>query len=155
MEEGDVETWVELCNAADPQLPITAEGVRRGIEHEQTLAHFLGCLDDRPVGAALCLEQGDMRHTDVAVAFFGVRPDERRRGVGSALYGAVSEHARALGKAQLQVDVWEDELDGRHFLEPRGFVEVERFARVRLELDGTRLPDAPIPPGVEIVPFER
>jgi mycothiol synthase len=151
----DVETWVELSNAADPQLPSTAAGVRHGVRHESTLAHFLGYLDGRPVGAARCLEQGDLRHTDVAVAFFGVRPGERGQGVGSALYGAVSEHARGLGKAELQVDLWEDELDGRRFLEPRGFVEVERFARVRLELGEARLPDSAPPPGVEVVPFER
>ena len=151
----EIELWVELRNAVDPQLPVTAEGVRNGIEHEATLAHFLGYLGRRAVGAALCLEPGDLRHTNVAVAFFGVVAEERRRGVGTALRRACSEHARALGKATLQVDLWEDELDGLRFLERRGFVEVERFARVRLDLAAARLPDTPVPVGIEIVPLDR
>ena len=155
LTDDGVDLWVDVRNAVDPQLPVTAGGVRRGIEHEQTLAHFLGCLGDRAVGAGLCLEQGDMRHTDVAVAFFGVLAAARRHGVGSALYRVCSEHARGLGKAQLQVDLWEDEHDGLRFLERRGFVEVERFARVRLDLADARVPETPPRPGVEIVPLER
>jgi GNAT superfamily N-acetyltransferase len=155
MREEEVVLWVELHNAADPELPATADGVHRALEHERTIAHFLGCRDGCPVGAAFCLEQGDLRHTDVAVAFFGVHPDERRRGVGSALYRAVSEHARRLGKARLQVDLWEDEADALRFVLARGFAEVERFERVRLDLDGLELPEAPLPPGVQIVPYER
>jgi GNAT superfamily N-acetyltransferase len=92
-----------------------------------------------------------MRHTDVSVAFFGVVAERRRRGVGTALYRAVSEHARAIGKARLQVDLWEDEHDGLRFLERRGFAEVERFARVRLDLERAAVPDAAPPPGVELV----
>jgi len=155
MGDEDVDLWVDLRNAVDPQLPVTAEGVRRGIEHERTLAHFLGFLGDRPAGVALCLEQGDLRHTDVAVAFFGVLTGERRQGVGSALYRACSDHARRLAKAQLQVDLWEDDADALRFLEPRGFAEVERFARVRLDLADALLPEEAPPPGVEIVPFDQ
>jgi mycothiol synthase len=155
LSAGDVDVWVELRNAVDPQYPVTAEGVRRGIEHEATLAHFLGRLDGRPAGAALCLEQGDLRHTPVAVAFFGVVADGRSRGLGAALYAACSEHARGLGKEQLQVDLWEDEHDGLRFLRPRGFVEVERFARVRLDLRTVAMPKPTAPAGVEIVPFDR
>jgi mycothiol synthase len=152
---GDVDRWVELRNAVDPQLPVTSEGLRRWLVDEATVEHILADLDGEPVGVAFCQEQGDLRHTDVAGAFFGVVAGSRRQGVGSALYAAISDHARRLGKARLQVDLWEDERDGLRFLEPRGFVEVERFARVRLELADARVPDAPTPAGVEIVPMER
>ena len=67
------------------------------------------------------------------------------------LYRAVSEHARTIGKARLQVDLWEDEHDGLRFLARRGFVEVERFARVRLDLAQAVVPDAVPPAGVELV----
>jgi GNAT superfamily N-acetyltransferase len=153
----EVDLWVELRNAIDPQLLVTSEGIRRGIEDEPTLAHFLGYLGGRAVGAGLCLEQGHLRHTSVAVTFFGVVAGERRQGLGTALYRACSEHARALGKDRLQVDLWEDELDGLRFLQPRGFVEVERFARVRLDLETAAAPEetSAAPPGIEIVPVER
>lgn len=151
----DVDRWVELRNAADPQLPVTSEGLRRWLVDEPTVEHMLADLDGEPVGVAFCQEQGDLRHTDVAGAFLGVVAGARRQGVGSALYAAISDHARRLGKARLQVDLWEDERDGLRFLQPRGFVEVERFARVRLELADARVPDTPVPAGVEIVPMER
>src|SRR5919197_940501 len=41
----EIGLWVELRNAVDPQLPVTREGVERGIQHEQTLAHFRLDLD--------------------------------------------------------------------------------------------------------------
>jgi mycothiol synthase len=154
-DEEDIDRWVEVRNAVDPQLPVTVEGVRRWREHERTVEHVLGYLGGEPVGAAFCQEQGDLRHTDVAGAFFGVVAARRGHGVGSVLYATVSEHARRLGKRKLQVDLWEDEDDGLRFLGRRRFAEVERFARVRLELNEARLPDRPPPPGIEIVPLER
>jgi mycothiol synthase len=150
-----VETWVELRNAIDPQLPVTVAGLRRWVETERTVEHVLAYLDQEAVGVAFCQEQGHLRHTDVAGSFFGVVAERRNQGVGSALYAAVSDHARRIGKAQLEVDLWEDERDGLRFLEHRGFLEVERFARVRLELDEARLPDTPTPEGIEVVPIER
>jgi GNAT superfamily N-acetyltransferase len=117
--------------------------------------HVLGYLDGEAVGAAYAQELGHLRHTNVAGAFFGVVAAARRCGVGSALYAAVSAHARTIGKARLEVDLWEDEHDGLRFLDRRGFSEVERFERVRLEIARARIPEAPPPPGIEIVPLER
>jgi mycothiol synthase len=149
--DDELELWVRLRNAVDPQLPVEVAGVRRQREREPTANQLLARLDGEPVGAAVACEQGDLRGTDVAVAFFGVVVGHRRHGVGTALYRAVSDHARGIGKARLQVDLWEDERDGRGFLEPRGFVEVERFARVHLDLEGADVHDPAPPKGVELV----
>jgi GNAT superfamily N-acetyltransferase len=147
----ELELWVELRNAIDPQLPAEVEGIRRQREREPTAEHVLVRLDGEPVGAGFAYEQGDLRGTDVAVSFFGVVAGHRDRGAGTALYRAVSDHARAIGKARLQVDLWEDEHDGLRFLEPRGFEEVERFARMRLDLATAAVPDGAVPTGVELV----
>ena len=85
-------------------------------------------------------------------AAFGVVPELRRRGVGSALHRAISEHARRLGKDSLQVEAEEDDGESIAHLERRGYVEVERQKAVVLDLAGATLPDAEPPPGVEIVP---
>lgn len=148
--DDELELWAELRNAIDPQLPVEVEGVRRR-ERDPTSRHVLARVDGEPAGAGFAYEQGDLRGTDVAVAFFGVVAGHRRQGAGTALYRAVSEHARAIGKARLQVDLWQDEHDGLAFLAPRGFVEVERFARVRLDLARAAAPDAAPPAGVELV----
>jgi len=154
LRDADVERWAELRNAVDPQLPVTVDGLRRWRTREPSVLQVLGYLGGEAVGAAFAQEQGDLRHTDVATAFLGVLAAARGNGVGSALYAAVSEHARSIGKARLQMDTWEDESDGLGFLARRGFEEVERFARVRLELSSAELPSSEAPAGVEIVPLE-
>ena len=85
-------------------------------------------------------------------AAFGVVPELRRRGVGSALHRAISEHARRLGKDGLQVEAEEDDGESIAHLERRGYVEVERQKAVVLDLAGATPPDTEPPPGVEIVP---
>jgi mycothiol synthase len=153
VEDGDVDLWVEVRNIVEPQFPATAEGVRRHRRHEPTAGHFLARLDAAAVGVGVAAEQGDLRSTDVAVAFFGVVPEHRRKGIGSALYRALSDHARTIGKARLQIDLWEDDHDGRAFLDRRGFAEVERFARVRLDLADAPIPAGADPPGIHLVPL--
>jgi len=149
----EVELWVALRNAVDPQLPVEVEGIGRRMQ-DPTGQHMLARVDGEPAGVGFAFEQGDLRGTDVAVAFFGVVAGRRGRGAGTALYGSVSEHARAIGKARLQVDLWEDEHDGLRFLERRGFAEVERFARVRLDLARAAVPDDAPPAGVELVTLD-
>jgi GNAT superfamily N-acetyltransferase len=153
VDDAAVDRWVELRNRIDPQLPVTADDVHRHRRNEPTAGHVLATLAAEPVGVGVAAEQGDLRSTNVAVAFFGVVSDYRRRGVGTALYRALSDHARAIGKRRLQVDLWEDEHDAVGFLRRRGFEEVERFARVRLELAGVALAPAAPPPGVALVPL--
>jgi mycothiol synthase len=154
LEDGDVELWAELRNVVDPQIAATAEGVRRHRQHEPTAGYFLARFGEEAAGVGVAAEQGDLRSTDVAVAFFGVVPEQRRKGIGSALYRELSEHARSIGKGRLQVDLWEDEHEARGFLDRRGFAEVERFARVRLELADARIPPTADHPGIHLVPLE-
>jgi GNAT superfamily N-acetyltransferase len=151
VEDADVELWVELRNAIEPQLPATAEAVRRHRQHEPTAGHVLARVGDEAVGVGVAAEQGDLRSTDVAVAFFGVLPGHRRCGVGSALYRALSEQARTIRKARLQIDLWDDEHEGREYLDRRGFEEVERFARVRLDVADAVIPAGEPPAGIELV----
>jgi GNAT superfamily N-acetyltransferase len=52
--------------------------------------------------------------------WIGVRPDQRRGGIGAALYDLAERHARATGVQRLTVEV-DDDPDGRRFVEARGF----------------------------------
>jgi GNAT superfamily N-acetyltransferase len=80
-----------------------------------------------------------------------VLPEARRQGVGSALYAAVSDAARAAGKTGFQTELSEEHADGRKFLENRGFVETDRSKMVRLDLAGLATPDAQPPAGIRFV----
>jgi mycothiol synthase len=74
----------------------------------------------------------------------------RGQGIGSALYAAVSDHARAAGKVGLQTSISEIHTDGLAFLLHRGFTEFDRYRMVRLELDGLERPQVEAPAGIEL-----
>ena len=74
----------------------------------------------------------------------------RGRGVGTALLKEFSARLRPLGKEGLQVEARSDDAYSLAYLERRGFVEIDRWAQLVLELDG-QLPVEPEPPdGVEL-----
>jgi GNAT superfamily N-acetyltransferase len=75
----------------------------------------------------------------------------RRRGVGTAFYGVVSEWAASEGANQLEARADETDPDGIEFALHRGFAEVSREIKAILELESIDSPDATPPPGVEIV----
>jgi GNAT superfamily N-acetyltransferase len=70
----------------------------------------------------------------------------RRRGVGSALYRASSERARAAGKTGFQCWASEGHPDGVSFLRARGFTEVDRGKGVALGLRALRRSPAALMP---------
>ena len=74
----------------------------------------------------------------------------RGRGVGTALLQEISDRVRQLGKEGLQVEARSDDAYSLGYLERRGFVEVDRWAQLFLELE-THEPVEPVPPpGVEL-----
>ncbi len=78
--------------------------------------------------------------------------DHRRRGIGSAIFAAVSEHVATHGKTGLYTVLREDDADSLGFLSKRGWSEVMRTQHVRFEL--ARPSGEPVlPDGVELVPM--
>jgi mycothiol synthase len=80
-----------------------------------------------------------------------VLSEARNRGFGSALFSAVSDAARAVGKTGFQTELSEEHAEGHRFLANRGFVETDRSKMVRLELAGMAVPVAIPPPGIHLV----
>jgi N-acetylglutamate synthase-like GNAT family acetyltransferase len=74
----------------------------------------------------------------------------RGRGVGTALLRELSVRARRLGKDGLQVEARSDDTYSLAYLERRGFVEVDRWTQLFLELDGHEPCDLPGLEGVEL-----
>jgi GNAT superfamily N-acetyltransferase len=77
--------------------------------------------------------------------------EARRRGIGSALYAAASDVARAAGKTGFQTGFSEAHAEGHRFLANRGFVETDRAKVVRLDLAGVHVPQATPPAGIRLV----
>jgi GNAT superfamily N-acetyltransferase len=84
------------------------------------------------------------------IGALGVVPEARRRGVGSALYERLSDHARAVGRESLVARVREDDVESLEFARRRGFQEISRELPVVLNLEQATVDLPKPPPGVEI-----
>ncbi len=124
------------------------------IEHYRAtmpgLRDWLALLDGEPVGVGGCTRITGMDESDAAFAVNCVLPEARGQGVGTAIYRAVSAHARSLGKSELEVLGFEDDPGGVRFAERHGFVVVNRARALRLLLDGCPRPSIDLPEKIEI-----
>jgi GNAT superfamily N-acetyltransferase len=144
------ELWRELRNEGQPE-PITRETYVRLREMAPHTLDLIAYADGGPVGvgvAAISLIEPD---GPCAAAGAYVRPAWRGRGIGTALYTAVSAHARTLGKDELEAVVVRDDPDGLRFLERRGFRIVSRVQLCALDLATASIPEARPEPEVEVV----
>jgi mycothiol synthase len=111
---------------------------------------WLALLDGEPVGIGACGLHPMGEESSVAFALNSVLREARRQGVGTAIYRQVSEHARSLGKAELETWGFDDDPGGVAFAEHRGFVVVSRSRSLRLVLADCPRPSIDLPEGVAI-----
>ena len=83
-------------------------------------------------------------------AMVRVLPEFRRRGIGGAMYSALSTHARAVGREELFGRVREDDGDAMSAVQARGFREIGREFPVVLDLTKASAPPGPPPAAIEI-----
>ena len=155
IRDDELAAWVELRNAIDPRtatMPGWIEQQRRGEATALVVGAHGG---SHLVGVGSAKEEADRRGSDVGWMWFAVARPQRRRGIGVALYRELSRHLRALGKSACDTSAWSDDEATLAFLRTRGFVEVERFEFVRLDLDRYEPRRADPPPGVAIVPLSE
>jgi mycothiol synthase len=130
--EGDVFDVDELAHA---------------IETDDRSAWLLAYLGNEAVGS------GVGRPSSIAGTLYAmarVLPEHRRRGVGTALYRALSEHARSRGDSALLGRIREDDAASRRFASTRGFAEVSREYEVVLDVVDADTSGEP-PPDIELV----
>ncbi|MDX6479189.1 MAG: hypothetical protein QOG29_1776 [Gaiellaceae bacterium] len=145
----DLALSTEIYNRVWPRAAFTAEETaawRAG--HDETL-EALGELDGEIVGSAVAAI-GSPR-PDHVFTVITVLPAGRRRGVGTALYEAVSAWARERGRETLDTFAREDDPEGVEYALRHGFVEESREAGLELRLEGVEPPLVEPPEGVEIV----
>jgi len=139
-----------VVNEVTPEDPTSVEELRWQDENFRG-TRFVAEADGRIVGMAttgrIYMYAPDFDHYWISVT---VLAPYRGRGMGSALYAAVSDHARAAGKVGLQTSFSEVHTDGVAFASHRGFKEFDRYRMVKLELDGQERPQIEAPPGIEL-----
>lgn len=143
--DSDLEAMVHVRGLVTPDAHPTVEVLRFNLESNPKLMYLLARVASEPVGCGFVEPW-----TQHALADVGVVPDERRRGIGSALLAEVSSRARGLGNDHVQGEVRESDSASRAFLEHRGFVPVGAERAVVLELEGLDPPRVDPPAGVRI-----
>jgi GNAT superfamily N-acetyltransferase len=88
---------------------------------------------------------------DVGYAMITVLPGQRRRGVGSGLYRAISSWCVGQGIDTLEGEAEADDAESVGFAERRGFTPIERTGRMVLDLADVEPLAVDPPPGLEIV----
>ena len=126
----------------------------------ETIQHFratwprfrdwLALLDGEPVGIGACGLLPGEEESAAAFALNAVLREARGKGVGTAIYRQVSEHARSLDKSELQTFSFEDDSGGVAFAERHGFAVVGRIRGLRLVLEDCPHPSIQLPEGVTI-----
>ena len=144
--DADLEAMIHVRRLATPEARPTVENLRFNLESNTELVYLVARLAGVAVGCGFVEPW-----TPFAVGDIAVVPEQRRRGIGSAMLAEVSARARGFGKETLQVEVKESDGDSCAFLDHRGFVRVGAERAVVLDLDAVEPPAVVPPEGVRIV----
>jgi mycothiol synthase len=138
---------VAVWNAITPREPVTVETIEARWARQPERLYLVAEKAGRAVGTAMAApsDSPGRLFLDVRVLF-----EERRQGVGSALYEQLEAHALALAPKALSTQVSEVSSGGLRFARQRGYREVDRQVELVRTLQGDERPP-PRLAGVEIV----
>jgi GNAT superfamily N-acetyltransferase len=146
----DTEAAARIRKVVWRWLAVEAETIEHFRATWPRFRDWLALLDGEPVGIGVCGLLPGEEESAAAFALNSVLREARGQGVGTAIYRKVSEHARSLGKSELQTFGFEDDSGGIAFAEHHGFVVVGRTRALRLLLDGCPRPSIDLPESVAI-----
>jgi GNAT superfamily N-acetyltransferase len=148
----DYPILVGIVNAVTPEAPISTDELRWQDATYPGGGRLLAEDDGAAVGAA-SVGRIFMFGPDFDAWWLSIEvlPDQRRRGIGNALYEAASELASAAGKRAFHAPASESRPEAIAFLEHRGFAEYDRHKMLALELGGLGRSAGDPPAGVSIV----
>jgi GNAT superfamily N-acetyltransferase len=143
--ERDVARWLEVRNAVFPAIAMTSAALqaadRRGPPGRRKLL-----ADEGGFAIAMPPDAG----TPEPWLTVGVLPEQRRRGIGGALWTAAAEHLATLGITTVRSVSMDGDVDGARFLQHRGSAVSARHRKLERDL-AVALPPAPaLPPGIVV-----
>jgi GNAT superfamily N-acetyltransferase len=142
--------YVDLRRAVDPLAMLSVEDQLHHQAENEAPMWLIAEDEGRPVGYGFAsFWKGDPK--EFMPATWGVLPEARGRGHGSALHAALAAHAREQGAVELQAGA--DEV-GRAWLERRGFRVVDRQEQIVLDVRDAPAPE-PVPEGVELTTYRE
>jgi GNAT superfamily N-acetyltransferase len=144
----ELEAVLEVVRRVSREALPAVDELEHVLAVEPGSAFFLAYVGDVVAGS------GVRRPSSIEGCFYAiprVLPEQRGRGAGSALYGALSKQARIAGRESLLTRVREDDESSVRFARKRGFEELARELPVVLQIAGVDDPPAAPPKGVEIL----
>jgi GNAT superfamily N-acetyltransferase len=149
----DLAAWVGVHNRVSP-MPVTAAEVAAYRDVLEAELHLLALQNGEPIGAAFAAVEPETRSRAAAEAWIGVLEPSRGRGVGSALYAALSHWSHETGLEGFEARIPADG-PGATWAKRRGFAEVGRETWLALDLETLEPAAAGPPDGVEIVTWSE
>lgn len=143
-DEADEAASLAIYNEIWPLDAITMDEVRSFKAQTVAYADFLAPGGSAAVGLL-------NRRPDVGYALVTVLPENRRRGLGTALYRTASTWLATKGIATIEAPVPEDDEESLAFAHGRSFREIKRERRMLLDLTGLEPQPVSAPDGIEIV----
>ena len=138
--DGDLERWVAIRNAVVPNEPTSVEATRAAADPERLL------LLAGDAGCGVAERSGFGGRAFIAVR---VLPEQRRRGIGTALYLELAKHGRSLGLEGVNAFVYADEPHSIAFAEQLGLTEVDyQLEQIRV------VGDEPVPAPIDGIVVE-
>jgi mycothiol synthase len=145
----DEQASLDVYNAVWADQAITMAEVESFKRSVLDSVDFLARIDGEPAGSGVGAI-GPHR-PDRVTTITAVLPERRRRGIGTALYDAISAWAAERGLDKLVVCVSDDDPESLAFARKRGFVRVTHEKGLVLPLAEIDAPPVELPDGVEIV----
>jgi L-amino acid N-acyltransferase YncA len=140
---------LDVYNAVWPTGAVTLAEVESFKRSQLDYVDFLARIDGDPAGSGVGAV-GPYR-PDQVTAITAVLPERRRRGIGTALYDAISRWAAERGLHKLVARVPDDDPESLAYAQKRGFVQVTHEKGLVLPLAEVEAPPIELPDGVEIV----
>jgi GNAT superfamily N-acetyltransferase len=148
-DEADEQVSLDVYNAVWPHDTLTMDDVRSFKASVRDHVDYLARINGVAVGSAVGVVFP--QRVDRVFTIVTVLAEQRRRGAGSALYGAISAWTAARRLSELEVPVLDNDPKSLAFAQRRGFVEERREVGVVLHLAEIATPEIEPPNGVEIV----
>jgi L-amino acid N-acyltransferase YncA len=145
----ELQRSLEIYNEVLPRRAVTSEDVKAWNSAATATVEFLGAGDDVDAGSAAASIHPSV--PGICRTFLTVLPQLRRRGVGSALFDAVSAWSLEHGVRELEAYVDGNDEESLGFALRRGFREHSREIGLELELSTLNPPVVGPPAGIEIV----
>ncbi len=146
-------TSLDIYNAVWPRDSVTIDAVHAFRDSAQDYVDYLvrdnGIISGSGVGAILGYRMGR------CISLITIPVVHRKRGFGTALYGALSAWASERGARELEASVADHDTESLSFAEHRGFVEERREVRLVLNLADLSPSQVSPPGGVEIVSWAQ